>query len=254
MGFAPNGGKLVRWGHDNRSLEFISPDTSEITSVTLGGFDGNSRGVQYQGFTRDWKIFFAVDDQGRARIWDVATGTILKSIQGPPPPISAGALSPDGKLLALGAQKESVGRCYDLATGREIQLAGHKDTVRGLAFSPDGTTLASGSLDGAIRLWNPVTGESIATLPGHMEETSDVAFSPDGRTLASVNVGLSVKLWHVATRRELVSWEFPDAGQYARFSPDGRFLAVTTGTNSVYLFEAPALQDAEAVAPDPLAN
>lgn len=79
-----------------------------------------------------------------------------------------------------------------------------------------------------------------------MEETSDVAFSPDGRTLASVNVKVSVKLWHLATRRELVSWDFPQAGDSVRFSPDGRFLAVTTQTNSVHLFEAPPLADLDA--------
>jgi WD40 repeat protein/tRNA A-37 threonylcarbamoyl transferase component Bud32 len=241
MGFAADGRQLVRWGRDNRSLEFISPGATNITSVALGGFDEHSRGVQYQGFTPDWRTFFAIDDLGCVRIWAVATGTILKSIQGPPPPISAGALSPNGKILALGAQKESVVHCYDLTTGHETQLAGHKDTVRGLAFSPDGVTLASGSLDGAIRLWNPGTGECLAELPGHMEETSDVAFSPDGRTLASVNVRHTIKLWHVATQRELVSWDFPQAGQYVRFSPDGRFLAVTTQTNSIHLFEAPPL-------------
>ncbi|MBE0540501.1 MAG: serine/threonine protein kinase [Verrucomicrobia bacterium] len=246
MGFSADGTKLVRWGRDVRSLEFVPLASTNLTQVALGGFDEKSKGLQYQGFTPDWNIFFAIDELGRVAIWEVATGKVLKGIQGPPPPISAGAISPGGRYLALGAQQESLVRFYDCETGRESQLAGHKDTVRGLAFSPDGTMLASGSLDGTIRLWDTANGESLATLPGHMEETSDVAFSPDGRTLASVNVQLSVKLWHVATRRELVSWDFPQVGDSVRFSPDGRFLAVTTRTNSIHLFEAPPL---EALAP-----
>ena len=119
-------------------------------------------------------------------------------------------------------------------------LRGHRDTIRGLAFSADDATLASGSLDGTIRLWKTRPGTFVAELPGHMEETSDVAFSPDGRTLASVNVKHSIKLWHIATRRELVSWDFRSAGDFIQFSPDGRFLCVTTRTNSVQLFEAPS--------------
>ncbi len=242
MGNSSDGTKFVRWGRDLRSLEFVSPDSTNVTRVELTGFDEKSQGLQFQGFTPDWKTFYAIDELGRVAIWEVATGKRIHWLQGPPPPISTGALSPDGQSLALGAQQESIVRFYDLKTGRESQLTGHLDTVRGLAFSPDGTTLASGSLDGTIRLWNTTNGQSLAVLPGHMEETSDVAFSPDGRTLASVNVRLSVKLWHIATRRQLVSWEFPEVSDSVRFSPDGRFLAVTTRTNSIHLFEAPPLE------------
>jgi WD40 repeat protein len=219
----------------------LSPEATNVTRVALAGFDEKSQGLECEGFTPDWKILFAVDELGRVVVWEVATAKVLKRLQGPAPPISAEAISPGGRYLALGAQQESVVRFFDLETGRESQLKGHKDTVRGLAFSPDGTLLASGSLDGTIRLWNTATGEEIVTLPGHMEETSDVAFSPDGRTLASVNVRHSVKLWHIATRRELMSWDFRRAGEKIRFSPDGRYLAVTTRTNSILLLEAPPL-------------
>ena len=36
--------------------------------------------------------------------------------------------------------------------------------------------------------------------------------------------------------------EIPNAGDFLTFSPDGRFLALTTRTNSVYLFDAPPLE------------
>lgn len=242
MGFTPDGKQLVRWGRDVRSLELVPFDSTNLTRVALEGFDEKSKGLQYQGFSPDWRTFFAMDELGRVAIWEVATGNVLRGLQGPPPPVSTGALSPGGRYLALAARQESAVRLFDCRTGRELRLEGHKDSVRGLAFSPDGNLLASGSLDGTIRLWDSGTGEAIAELPGHMEETSDVAFSPDGRTLASVNVQLSVKLWHIATRRELISWRFPEAGDWVRFSPDGRFLAVTTRTNSIHLFEAPKLE------------
>lgn len=239
MGYAADGRRFVRWARGGKALEVVAGDSTNAIRVPLEGRDEKSKGVQYQGFTPDWKSFFVVDDSGQVGIWDPETGRLRKRINGPPPPVSAGAISPDAHYLAIGAQQENVIHLYDCQSDQEWKLEGHKDTVRGLAFSPDGSILASGSLDGTIRLWKTTNGEAIATLPGHMEETSDVAFSPDGRTLASVNVEVSVKLWHVATRRQLVSWEFPQAGEFIQFSPDGRFLAVTTQTHSIQLFEAP---------------
>jgi len=246
LGFSPDGTNLVRWGVDGRSLEMFSAESTNVTRLALEGFDNKSKGLEHGGFSPDWKMLFATDELGRVLVWDVATGKVIHRLQGPQPPISAGVISP--RHLALGAQQESVLRLYELATGRESQLKGHKGRVRGLAFSPDGTMLASGGVDGTIRLWNTTNGEALTTLPGHMEETSDVAFSPDGRTLASVNMRLAVKLWHIATRRELVLWDFPKVGEKLRFSPDGRYLAVTTRTNSVHLFEAPLLKSSETLA------
>ncbi len=239
MSFTADGHRLVRWGRGGKTLSVVERDSTNVTSIALESRDDRSTGLEYQGFTPDGKTLFAVDQLGRVAVWNATTGKLLQLLQGPPPPISAGAISPGGRFLALGAQQESVIRLCDLASGREEILRGHRDTIRGLAFSADDATLASGSLDGTIRLWKTQPGTFVAELPGHMEETSAVAFSPDGRTLASVNMNLSVKLWHIPTQRELVSWDFPNAGDFLTFSPDGRFLALTTRSNSVYLFQAP---------------
>jgi WD40 repeat protein len=239
MGFSPDSQHLVRWAAGGGALEWFSLTSNLSRTIPLGGLDELSRNVQRQGFSADWNYFFAVDGAGRAGIWNATTGELLGACQDLNLPISAGALSPDGRYLALGSQTETVVRLYDRAANITRQLAAHHDTIRGLAFSPDGNLLASGSLDGSIVLWHPLTGERRGELPGHMEETSDVTFSPDGRTLASVNVRHSIKLWHVATRRELHSWDFPPAGAFLQFSPDGRHLAVLTRTNSIQLFAAP---------------
>jgi WD40 repeat protein len=194
-------------------------------------------------------MFYAIDGAGVVKFWETATGKRVGSFQAPAPPIRAAALGPGGRYFALGANRERVVRLYERATGRETQLAGHRDSVNTVAFSPDGVTLASGSFDGTIRFWETATSKHLASVPAHMEEASAVAFSPDGRTLASVNLRHSIKLWHLATYRELVSLEFPEAGDRLGFSPDGRHLAVTTSDNFVRLFEAPTLETMDRLDP-----
>jgi WD40 repeat protein/predicted Ser/Thr protein kinase len=239
IGFSPDGKHLVSWTADGKALEFVAPDSTNATVVVLEGSSERRKTSQFHGFTPDWKVFFADDLSGRVSFWDTATGRSRRSIKCSSTPLSSGALSPDARYFALGAQQENTVHFYDLQSGEESILTGHRGAVRGLAFSPDRRLLASGSLDGTIRLWDVTTHQLLATLPGHMEETSDVTFSPDSRTLASVNERHSVKLWHMATRREVVSWNMPAAGAWLRFSPDGKYLAVMTQTNSVQLFEAP---------------
>jgi WD40 repeat protein len=75
-------------------------------------------------------------------------------------PVSAVAISPDGRTLAS-ASLERVDsiewaeiRLWDVCTGTlRGRLLGHEGTISALAFSPDGRSLASGSSDSTVRLW-----------------------------------------------------------------------------------------------------
>jgi WD40 repeat protein len=240
VGFSPDSKYIASLDSDNSNLKYWLPNGTEPKrEVRLEGTTPGKEQLVFLGMSPDQGYFYAIDDTGLIHIWNADSGRLLRTVQGPLPPVRNAVLSAHATHLAVSISRENVARLYDCETGAERELAGHRDFVSGLAFSPDGSTLATGSIDGTIRLWDTTSGESIGSLPGHMQETTDVDFSPDGRTLASVCRNESIKLWHLPTMREVISINAPQAGLWLRFSPDGQKLAVETDTNTLSLLAAP---------------
>jgi WD40 repeat protein len=159
------------------------------------------------------------------KLWDVATGTQLRALEGHRNWVDSVAFSPDGKTLASGSLDETI-KLWDAATGTQLRaLEARSAGVRSVAFSPDGKTLASGSDDNTIKLWDVATGTQLHSLEGHRDSVNSVAFSPDSKTLASGSQDDSIKLWEVATGTQLRSLDgHRDPFHSVAFSPDGKTL------------------------------
>ncbi len=163
--------------------------------------------------------------------------------------ISSLAFSPDGQLLASGAQDENEIRLWNLTTGQELRrLRGHSGWIRSLAFSPDGSLLASGSTDATIILWDVASGRRLRTLEGHTDFLGNIAFSPDGSSLASASRDGTARLWDVASGAARSDFAYTAPTNPATnapfwltgiaFSPDGNRLAVGSVSGSVYMLDA----------------
>lgn len=99
---------------------------------------------------------------GTIHLLEWPTGRERRAITIPGQPITAVALSDDGRLLAA-ATTNPMGRLhiFDASSGRELQtFEGHGSYTSCLEFAPDGRTLASGARDTTALIWdlNPATG------------------------------------------------------------------------------------------------
>ncbi|TNE88157.1 MAG: hypothetical protein EP330_15990 [Deltaproteobacteria bacterium] len=114
---------------------------------------------------------------------------------------SSAALSPDGRLVAVGRVDGSV-ELLDAQGRLQRTMVGHTEPAGSARFSADGKLLATASRDRSVRLWEVATGREIARLLGHERGASSVSFREDDRVLASADSDGRVLLWDVDSARQ----------------------------------------------------
>jgi WD40 repeat protein/tRNA A-37 threonylcarbamoyl transferase component Bud32 len=236
----------VAFSPDHKSLASASADgTVKVWRVEPLG-DGSAFQVllgnqvpqsPIAGFGKDAAAFVTVNNRDQAiRLWNLLDKQERVLLNGYTSPVTCFALSPDGTLLAVGAEDQLI-RVYD-DTGRvKATLSGHKGPIHCLAFASDNRLLLSGSGDGTARLWDAVAGKEEATLGDAGAPVRAGAFSADRRFLAFGREDGAVKVWNVGSRTEAVA-PTPQGGsvRHLAFSPDGKTLAVASKDSAAVQF------------------
>ena len=164
--------------------------------------------------------------------------TFVRSIMAHSNRVTSVAFSPNGQIIASGADDNTV-RLWQVADGTRLRtLYGHTDFVYGVAFSPDGETLASGSEDKTVRLWRVSDGTLLRTLTESTSGLFSVAFSPDGQVLVAGSGDNSIYVWQ-ANNGELISTlrGHSDAVHIIAFSLDGSKMASGSGDGTVRVWQ-----------------
>ncbi len=186
-------------------------------------------------------------DDKTARLYEVATGRLLRTFR---PPIGEDdegrllsvAISPDGATLAVAGSsgifwdgKSSI-YLFDTSSGKLLRRINELPAVEihHLSFSLDGRYLAA-SLGGknGIRVFRSNDGSELGRDAGYEDRSYSVHFSSDGRMVSSCDDGY-IRLYaaldapdkmplHLLAKMKTPGGSHPYA---ARFSPDGAKVAV----------------------------
>lgn len=202
---------VERSGHQGRITSFaLSPDGKRLATASV--------------------------DQ-TARIWDLTTRKELLQVR-EPDSIGQVFFTPDGRTILTHG---NAIRLWDAETGKprpsmvQAEEAQRSSVVH---LSPNGTRLM-GIHDpmmvpgaGTMYVWDIASGKQLLNYSWSSRNELSATFSPDGSVLATSGGGDKVEIWDAATGRRLrddITIERHWVTNLG-FSPDGKSLAIATGT------------------------
>jgi WD40 repeat protein len=232
--FSPDGRMFVTNAPDRKHLLVLESATAwemgrvptEKESASLVAFDASSRflaAASYDGLVSVWDLN---EDEPAPRTSHLGRGNV-----------NGLAFSPDGTLLVSAHQDGRI-VAWDFARGESLSTVLLHSPVSAMAFKRDGAALAVAG-DGAIRLFDAGTRRLTGEFPlAKADVVLGLDFSPDGRYLVSAHRDTRrVMLWNLAAGTS-ATIDFNDDVLLARFSFDGRTLAVQTDSGkSVTLWD-----------------
>jgi WD40 repeat protein/beta-lactamase regulating signal transducer with metallopeptidase domain len=225
LGFLPGATRLFSLGGD-RTLKAWEGEPGPLLRLT--GHKGPVRHAVYSPDGR-WILSCGGWPEGdrRLRLWDAATGQLIRDVVYSQKQLTAVAWSPDGKHAVVGGDGGLV-QMWDVTQPTLVRtFEGHKDGVPHLSVSADGKRLVTASHDKTVKVWNVETGAAEQTMTGHTGAVRVAVFHPDGKRVVSGSWDKTVRVWDRGTGRETSSFVYADAKvERVALLPDGKRLMV----------------------------
>ena len=228
-------------------LQSAEVEAQEHAKIEIVPNIPHSLGIRSAAFSRDGTRLVSGSQDKTVKLWDAATGRLLRTFEGHSDAVTSVVFSPDAARLLSGSGDKTL-KLWDAASGQLIRSwEAQRISVTAVAFSPDGRYLLSagsdpsGRMDNCVKLWDAQSGQLVRVFgayatyapegtkwhgsvqDGHTDSVTSVALSPDGTRLVSGSDDKTVKHWDVSSGKLIRTLEgHSDRVTSVAFSPDGR--------------------------------
>jgi WD40 repeat protein/uncharacterized caspase-like protein len=208
-------GKLALWQLSDHATLVATETTSGRLIATFKGHTGFVLGA---AVSSDQKLIVSAGEDKTARIWEVSTGRLIKTLSFEYAPLSV-AISPDGRFVLCNDSRGM--QLWNVAAGTLVRSFPLKsDTFWDMAFSPEGAYAFSANKQ-VVRQWDLTTGLQVRAFAGKTKNIRRLVVSPDAKRLMSLGDDSKIKLWDVRTGELLQTIERAGTASIS-FSPDGK--------------------------------
>ncbi|MEO7922553.1 MAG: caspase family protein [Chitinophagaceae bacterium] len=237
----------------------------------------NSNQMQAVAISRNEKMYASGDLDGKIKIWEAATGKLIKSLVRKD--IYNLAFTPDNNSLVITSFEPT--EVYNILTGKSTFLGPYK-YVNGLDISPDGKWIATGGVgccennivciwdaktfkltdsiqangsgaevkfsnnsktlalygNGPIGIWSVERRKLETALLGHTNQVCDLEFSENNSQVLTASWDSTARLWDVNSGNQLMVYKGHDNTVWnARFLPGGKKIITVSSDNTARLWD-----------------
>lgn len=175
------------------------------------------------------------------KIWDIETGSVIKTLSDHTKGILTIAWNSNGKVLISGAMDKTI-KMWDVETGKLLKnLTDHGDDVNYLTWRSDSQYFVSCSADCTLKIWDANTTQAIISFSEYdnLKKFYAIDWSPDGTYLAScISREKSIRVWRIGTEREVITLYGNKGGvNHIAWSKDGKRIASAHDETTVLIWD-----------------